>query len=347
MEYTDPIIEKCRFLSEHINAYFDEKRYIAIVDQIEQVTPQFLRDLAIELLLDELSILGIISNFTPPDLITSAIDLETAFYLRSKFDGTNFYKTLKQLDEATYSDFCGIHENIGLAEDMLREFAEYFSNKFPLDIGWQYIVRSMDHWVSTEAFVAHIDAICNKLDQNTDNNKTHITDSNINEIANFLNHMVEREKEITLYLYDLIKRDSINSIYKLDFSNIKLMIKKYDHEKLHPDIVESFANYEKHHPEEEPDYVRYHHLTVNHHYEYWKLRNINSANTETMSLEVAVMYLYSLILDRLPISKIKEEITKLSKLTHVVSPNVISFLNELVELDYDAIRKGEITNEVE
>lgn len=343
--YTDPVIEKCRYLSENINAYFDEKRYIAEVEQIEQVTPQFLRDLAISLLLDELSVIGIESSFVPSDLITSAIDMETAFYLRSKFDGTNFYKTLKALDEASYSEFSGINENITLAEDMLREFAEYFSEKFPLDVGWQYIARSMDHWTSTEAFVKHINAICIKLEHNTDPNKTSITESNLDEVSAFLNHMQAQAEELKTYFYYFVKNYS-TSQYPIDFAKLRTLIKKYDHDKLHPDILPFFASYHKEQPEEEPSYVKHHHLTVNHHYEYWKLRNDREDNHEIMEWEEAIMYILALVLDRLTEDEITKEInTKLKALTNVVDEKVIYFLHELSHLDYEAIRTGAIADE--
>ena len=146
---------------------------------------------------------------------------------------------------------------------------------FPTDTSWEIVQRSIEYWYSTRNFSKHISALIAKVDVHTDPNTTPVTDDNVVEIAQLLEHMKERDSKVKLII-DYILRH----VFGLDATRLMKYVKEYDRDKLDPDKIALFAHYDATHPEEEPDFVVEHHLNSPHHIEHWKKLKDDSANLE-------------------------------------------------------------------
>lgn len=333
------IVRRCCGSSDNIRDYFLDERYLIDMDQNDMVTPQMLSVTAVDLMLDELSEIGISSNFRAEELLLSPMDLDTLFNLRSKFDKDNFYKFLKSLKPEVYSEFCGIVENVSLPEDLFIEIVDFMTAILPLDTSWEIIQRSVEYWYSTKNFSKHISAIISKVDIHSDPNTTPIDDSNVVEISHFLEHMKERDAQVKV-LVDYIT----SKVFGLDGNRLDFYVKNYDRDKLNPDCIAKFAHYDATHPEEEPDFLVHHHETVYHHLEYWKKMDETYEQLECKgpygpNKEQVIMILVSLILDGFFGNDLHRE---LSKFKMYMMETTWSFAEKLVSFDYEAVLRGDV-----
>lgn len=317
--YMDQLISRCRAVTPGINDYFEEQRYITEVENIEEITPQYLLNTAITLVLEYLEEIGIDSNFSAEELLDSSVDLETMFYLAHKFDADNYYRMLKSFDEQQLAEYNAMIENIDLPEDYLFEIAAYFNNLFPVDIAWEYINRGTEFWFSTDALVSHLVNIQMRLEVNTDPNPIPIQENELDLVKRFLEVMTEREQKVTAYVNYIL--DYFGNV--LNRSKLLKLVKQYDKEKLHPDTILLFSKWNALSSEEkekigEPDFLQQHHLKDDHHIEHWEdLKKKNQL--VPLTPEVAVMIVISLILDQLPEAKMKQELKRYEEIADVTT----------------------------
>lgn len=333
------IVKRCCIASDNIRDYFLDERYLIDMDQNDMVTPQMLSVTAVDLLLDELSEIGIESNFRAEELLLSPMDLDTLFTLRSKFDKDKFYQFLKTLKPEVYSEFCGTVENVHIPEDLLIEISDFMTAVLPHDSSWEIINRSVEYWYSTPSFGRHVSAIQSKVDIHSDPNTTPIDDDNVVEIANFLNHMKERDAQVKV-----LANYITSHAFGLDAIKLGNMIKDYDRDKLNPDVIAKFAHYDATHPEEEPDFLVHHHKTVYHHLEYWEVMDEEYEKLECKgpfgpNKEQIVMIVISLVLDGLYGDELKKELLKFKLYTMA---DMWSFAERIASFDYEAIMRGEV-----
>ena len=334
-----PIVKRCCASSDNIRDYFLDERYLIDMDQNDMVTPQMLSVTAVDLVLDELSEIGIETNFRAEELLLSPIDLNTMFDLRSKLDKDNFYRCLKSMNQETYSSFCGVIENVHLPEDLLIEISDFMTAVFPFDTSWEIIQKSIEYWYSTSNFSKHVSALLSKVDVHTDPNETPIDDANILEISQFLEYMKERDNKVKL-MTDYI----IGHVFNINGDRLKDLIKNYDRDKLEPEVLAKFAHYNSEKPEEEPEFVVQHHLKSTHHLEHWKKIDDDYERLELKgpfgpTLEHAIMIVVSLVLDGF----YKEELLKeASKFKPFMMNNVWIFTERICSFDYEGILRGEV-----
>lgn len=333
------VVSRCCAASENIRDYFLEERYLLSLDQNEEANQQMLSITAIDLMLDELSDIGIETSFTAEDILQSEIDKQVMFYLRNKLDKDNLYNTIKSFNDNVYSEFCAVIENCQLAEDLLIELAEFMNATIPTDIPWDMIVRSTEYWFSTENFTKHISALQAKVDLHVDRNTSPIDDTNINEIKEFMNRMRQRDAMVRKLVSYIIKRTP-----NLDVPKLMKHVDKYDKDKLKPDVLPLFAKYNAEHPDEEPPYLKHHHENVYHHLEYWQKRSEEYEYLELKgpygpSLEECVMIVVSLMLDGLSKDQMLKELNKFEP--HVMQDQLHS-MKILADIDYEQVLKGEI-----
>ena len=333
------IVKRCSTSSDNIRDYFLDERYLIDLDQNDMVTPQVLSVIAVDLMLDELSEIGIESKFRAEELLLSPMDLDTLFNLRSKFDKDNFYKFLKSLSPEVYSEFCGVIENVHLPEDLLIEISDFMTAIFPFDTSWEIIQRSVEYWYSTDNFSKHISAIIAKVDIHSDPNTTPVTDDNVVEIAQLLETMKERDSKVKL-IVNFIK----NHVFGLDATRLDYLVTNYDRDKLNPDCIAKFAHYNATKPEEEPEFVQHHHETVYHHLDYWKIMNKEYEKLECKgpygpNKEQAIMIVISLILDGFFGDELLRE---LEKFKLYMMPAIWAFSEHLLGFNYEAVLRGEL-----
>lgn len=332
------IVRRCCGSSDNIRDYFLDERYLIDMDQNDMVTPQMLSVTAVDLMLDELAEIGIESNFRAEELLLSPMDLDTLFNLRSKFDKDNFYKFLKSFSPEVYSEFCGVIENVSLPEDLLIEISDFMTAVLPLDTSWEIIQRSVEYWYSTANFSKHISAIIAKVDIHSDPNTTPVDDNNINDIAQFLEHMKERDAQVKVLVNYITSH-----VFGLDGTRLNDYVKNYDRDKLNPDMIAKFAHYDATRPEEEPDFVVKHHENVYHHLEYWKKMDDEYERLELKgpfgpNKEQCIMIIISLILDGFFGEDLNRELMKFKM---YMMDSMWLFTQKVASLDYEAALRGE------
>ena len=278
----------------------------------------------------EVAEIGIVSNFEVEDFITDTPNFEAMFAMREKFDGLNLYQYFKNMTNEQYSTVCDILDATSEDGDILIELIHYMCEVSPLDIKLGQILSCVNHWTSTDRFRKHLDAIRRKMD-NTDQNKTNINDSNIEAISIFLKKLSNREKVVSKcvnYLLD-IDKDLNEDILRFEVNN-------YDHEKLDPDLLPLFAEFDLQEDttEEEPKFLQRHHLEVKHHIEYWENRN-KLGKVIQFTKEVGVMILLSLILDKLSKEDIQVEFKKLEKIIPTI---MLKYLRDTTDDHYNQLR---------
>lgn len=302
-----PVVAKCCDISQDIRDYFLEERYLGEVDQYEALTPELVSVIAVNLLLDELAAIGLETNFTAEELLQSTMDRDIMFYLRQKFDKTNYYSFLRSLSEKEYSDFCGILEGCSVSQDLLIELTDFATAICPSDTAWEAINTAMDHWCSTREFGRHIAALQYRMDIHTDPNKTTITDNNIQEVCQFLQKMKQNDEQLAILSRFVAKMNGgrVNMIILND------LIKHYDRDKLNPDVLPLIAHYSANPTGEPPTVLKNHWKTTPHHVEYWKDKFERVNNTSRMTYieptsEEWMMFIFSAIID----GKFGEELIK-------------------------------------
>ena len=333
------IVSRCCAASDNIRDFFLEERYLLSMDQNEEANEQVLSVTAVELVLDELSDIGVETSFTPEDILQSEIDKQVMFYLRKKLDKDNLYATIKSFNDEVYSEFCGVVENCQLAEDLFIELAEFMSATIPTDIPWEMIKRSTEYWFSTENFTKHISAIQAKVDLHVDRNASAVDDNNIDIIKEFMNRMMQRDQMLRKLISHIIRRTT-----DLDTTKLMRLVDKYDKDKLKPDVLPLFAKYNAEHPDEEPPYLHHHHESVYHHLEYWQKRTEEYEYLELKgpygpSREECVMIVVSFMLDGMTKDQMLKEVNKFEP--HVMQDQ-LHFMKILADIDYEKVLKGEI-----
>ncbi len=333
--FEQDVIAKIRYLSPDINDFFDNQKYKDLTNecQAEEITDRYLLNLAIEMLFTEVKDFGIDADYNVDDFIENAPELSTLFAIREKFDEDNFYQTLKNLSTESFAEFKNVYESIALAEDLFLDLAPWLADLFPNDQQWSLIGRAPAHWYSTQDFATHISRVMYRLLEKTDMNKAVVNDTNIDSVTKFLNVMKQRNETITIYIRALCK------IYPdLNKDLLAKYIKNYDIQKLNNDQLPLFAAYNDIKPKEEPVFLKNHHLTVNHHIEYWvdhleKYKKYQ-APMPVYTKEIAVMLVVSLVLDKL---SSRQMLNKIKPLNDIVAKDLYIFTQELCKQDYNSM----------
>ena len=334
--FEQEIITKACSLSENINEYFVNQEYKNFTEdecQQEEITDRYLLNVAIEKVFEEVQDIGIDADYNVDDFIEDGNELDTLFALREKFDKASFYEMLKNLSEQSFAEFKNAYESVSLPEDLFLELAPWLASLAPNDPVWFLIERAPLHWYSTSAFATHLSDIMNQLVEKTDRNKAVVNDTNIDSITRFLSKMKMRNDTITIYIKEICKKyPDLNS------ELLKKYIKNYDIQKLNNDQLPLFAAYNDIKPKEEPVFLKEHHLTVNHHIEYWvdhwqKFKEYKIA-MPVYTREIAVMLVVSLVLDDLTS---RQMLNQIKPLNDIVAKDLYIFTQELCRLDYKAM----------
>lgn len=326
MDSEESLIIRCKQLSVNIREYFDGMMYLGEVSDASEITPVYLNRLAVSMIMSEVADIGIVSEFDIDDFVTDPINFEALFAIREKLNAEILYEYFKNMTNEQYATLCDVLDGCSNDNDLLLDLINYICQVSPLDLKLGQILQCTSHWVSTSRFRQHLDALRRKMD-NTDQNKTNITDDNIDDIAAFLQLLKRREEVVIkavkylLELYTDLKED--------------VLLKKamrYDYEKLNPDELPVFANYTLHEDQytKEPECVTNHHETVDHHKEYWLKRRADDKVIQ-FTKEHGVLMVLSLMLDNLSVSDIKTEINLLKP---VIPNNMLSFMYTLVDHHY-------------
>ena len=322
MDPTDtPIVQRCMAASPNINDYFVERRYIAELEQEEYRTPQMLTRIAVNLLMDELSEMGIETNMTCDEILESSMDLNVLFNLRDLFDKDKLYDALKAFTPEVYSEFESLIENISLPEDFLYEITDFFGAKTPNDERWVTLQAVLDRWASTEAFSKHIVSIMDKVNLHSDPNKSAVDDTNLDTVQAYLTYMTVTADKIRR-IVDLMA-ERVNTV---DWSIVGRYLKSYDRETLDPDVLPAFAEYHSltRGGQTIPEAIKTHWNTTWHHPEYWK------RNDQVPTKEQIVVIAAGSLANGVPFEKLAPVFVRCDGLGKIL-------LAELYKFDYSSI----------
>ena len=334
--YEQEIVDRARRLSADINEYFEEQKYKKFTDeyQQEEITDRYLLNVAIELLISELKDMGIESDLSADDIIEDHTQLETLFALRTKFDKRYLTETLQHFSFKTFAEFQMVYEGIELPEDLFLELGPWFSSIFPSDPMWTLVSYATNTWYSTEYFGDHLSEIMTTLLDKCDTNHAIVTDGNIDSVARFLKVMEIRASQLRVYVRKLVAE------YNLDADKLDYYIDTYDQQKLNNESLPLFAAYNDLHPAEEPEFVKQHHLNVNHHVEYWVDKAKRSKEYDiplpVYTKEIAVMIVLSYVLDNLSGTSMRD---KIKPLESIISRELYEFTKALTFLDYKSMMR--------
>ena len=336
LTYEQEIIDRAKRLSPDINDYFEEQKYKQFTDeyQQEEITDRYLLNVAIELLIAELKEMGIESDLSADDIIEDHTQMETLFALRTKFDKRYLTETLQHFSLKTFAEFQMVYEGIELPEDLFLELGPWFSSIFPSDPMWTLVSYATNTWYSTEYFGDHLSEIMTTMLDKCDKNRAVVTDGNIDSVARFLKVMEIRAAQLKVYVRKLVAE------YSLDTDKLNYYVDTYDQQKLNNELLPLFAAYNDLKPAEEPEYVVQHHLTVNHHVEYWvdkaKKAKEYDIPMPTFTKEIGVMIVLSYVLDNLSGAAMR---TKLEPLKPIIDSELFAFTEALTYLDYEKMMK--------
>ncbi len=305
MDGEELLLTRCKRLSPIITEYFDGMRYLGDLDDAEQATPAYLTQLGVAMIMDEVAEIGIVSTFEVEDFITDCANFEAMFAIRERFDGERLYDYLKSMTQEQVSIVRDIVEGTHQDGDILLEVINYFCSISPLDMKLAQILQCSNHWTSVNKFRKHLEAIFRKLD-NTDLVKPTVTDDNVDAISKFLQKILRNERKLNRCL-DILTV----GLKELNEDVLRDAVRNYDHEKLDPDLLPLFATAPEDGPE--PPFVTKHHITVNHHIEYWEYKKKHNL-AFVFTKENVVMILLALLLDGLSDDKIVVEFKRLYKL---------------------------------
>ena len=325
------IVQSCMAVSPNIKSYFEEERYFAEVDQPEALTPHLAEIMAVNLLLDELAIIGVETNQTAEEISEYPTELNTVLDMRTVFDIENFYNLMSHMTEEQWSEFKAAVDECRNSGDLLFVVSEYCQEHFPVDERWTNILTSADHWWwSTDNFSKHVNALIEKVDRNTDPNKSVVDDSNVSDITKFLVNFQERQSKVKAFAEYVLTNSSIS----LNRTNLDRLVAEYDKEKLDPAKLPIFAEYSAHKADykSEPSVVKEHHLHTPHHIEYWK-----EHTDKSITLEDVVMVVASLFLDGLKEKKMLECLSPIAELLKQTNPEGTKFLKYLVSLNFNDV----------
>ena len=343
MDFSEtPIVRECISVSDNIKDYFEEERYLAEVDQPEELTPSFVAMLAADLLLTELSEMGLQTSQTIEEIIEYPTEFNVVLDMRKVFDSTEFYNFIRRMPESKFTELEAVVEQCVNSSDLLFDIAEYCTTAFPNDERWINIHSSSEHWWwSDDNFGKHIKTLLDRAVLNSDPNKAVVDDHNITYISAFLTKFAERKKKATRFINYIID----NSGYTLNGPLLLQNVETYDKEKLRPSNIQMFANYAANPGEykkseddnSEPDFVNKHHLTNKHHLEYWLSRPPKGVNR--LQKEDLVMMTLTLALDEKTKDEMIHDFDGIVK-QYCLSNEMLSLLRYLINLDYNAIMSG-------
>jgi len=159
-DYDREVIQKCMGISPYIADYLARQEYLLEVT-VEEVTPRYLRQQAMSLLLGELVELGIIINQDEFDICNDVTMIQLAIALRTKFDRDNFTELIKDRQDLIEI----VQEYVEEPVDALISIVANIAAKMPLDDSWDYINRQVNILENTPAFIEHIAAILTDIEQ--------------------------------------------------------------------------------------------------------------------------------------------------------------------------------------
>lgn len=294
-EYDKNIIDRCAYTSVDIKNFFDDELYLGLVDTVDEISSEWLRDLAVNLLLGELTNIGIFINKSITDIVNSEELVTLCCYLRSKFDKeylVNLCLTLNINDISVISD---IATNTDSNSEIIISIVDCIHNLKPLDEGWEFINTRNDIIYSDLTLAKHILSICDTAYKDQ-HDPIIVEPEDCNLISKYLNYLHEHIFNYKSVVENFITIDKSNPEYGLNLDDeiLRASIKKHDIDLTFADSIMPMAVYYNSIISNSPitmPKVRFLHLrTTRHHFEYYIDHDEDPSVTEQVMLIANVTF---------------------------------------------------------
>lgn len=296
--YERRIVTRCCYLSKDIYEYFICQNYYLGVEDREVVDDTYLMNLALSQIYDELNNMGLYSNNSFEDILSSNIDIEYILTLRQFFDPQVFFNFLKDMQVEDYQALILKIEQTTIPGELLESIIEYFSLSEKFTGVWNDLSAELFNYFSTAEFNTYLGNIIDRVELSKDPNNVAIAPEDMSAYVAFVEKM-QRRIEIGYQLAQKLRNEG----YPLPL-NLHQTLDVYDYEKLRPDVIAHFIHMteEDEHRIPEPYYLAEHHRIAPHHMPYFLLHNRMPDRTECF------MVILSFYLDKMNKKEILKEL---------------------------------------
>lgn len=246
------LVRLCRATSPAIDEYFDNSMYLAEVQTVDEVTPLFLRNIAISKMIAELEEMGIIFHDDFDEIAGDNYRAKIIVTLRQVFDAQKCRAFIVKLSDDIQSGIQTLLEE-SVVEDIVSEFIELIYYNLPTDELWQFLDTHKDLFGSNAAFQGHLKAIMNIIIKQQENNRPDINDLNIDETSVRLQKWQTHVDGINNSLQVLAAKD-------LTLNRLLLIERMHNHDVSKLQVLDYDTN---------PEAQALHHKTNDHHFEYF------------------------------------------------------------------------------
>lgn len=156
--YSQEVINTARTISTEVNNYLVEQRYFFETPE-DNLSPLWIRNRVLLILIDELSEIGIFFNRESDDLVDDVIMHQAIFFLTNKFNPDKLFDVIK--DNVELVDL--LREACG-GSDAVTQVIEVMHNTYPLDEGWEYLYNRGVVIGSDEVFNTLMESIFERID---------------------------------------------------------------------------------------------------------------------------------------------------------------------------------------
>lgn len=156
--YSQEVINTARTISIEVDNYLVEQRYLLETPE-DNLTPHWIRNRVLRILIDELDDIGIFFNRETDDLVDDVIMHQAIFYLTTKFDPDKLFDAIRSNLELVDA----IREVSG-GSDAITSVIELMHTRYPLDEGWEYLFERGVVIGSNDVFNELMNSIFERID---------------------------------------------------------------------------------------------------------------------------------------------------------------------------------------
>lgn len=238
--YSGEVIRKAMALSPEIDEYVTTQQYLRETTE-ENLSPAWLRNKVLTIVLDQLVDRGILFNITESVALDDPLAVQAILFLRTKFDQDYLYEMFR-----SHQDIVDYVREIMDDEDCIEDIINYYYRLFYLDDGWkalgEFVELKPGVIESNSEFNDMLDGVIEKIDRL--GTPSTMTDYNGNVVSAYLNYLGERKKaveKIAKSIYSTqISTESSEAVVMADAKNVAVetFMNGFEKELARPSVVD-------------------------------------------------------------------------------------------------------------
>lgn len=235
--YSHETIAKAMELSPAADDYVTMQTYLRETLP-ESVTPEWLRNRLVRLLLEELEALGVSIAMEIDAMLDSPELVTNILVLRAKFDPDRMYELLRNRPSVAND----IREFLA-DDDCIMNIVGYLHEVLPLDEGWESLVRLDESrpgvLMSTEKLIETMESVFERLDRL---GEPDITENvSMDKVQEFTKAVVERRERIGKVAEAIYAEGKIEAGAKeVRLAAVRNLLPQFEHELSRPKMVEKW-----------------------------------------------------------------------------------------------------------